>query len=178
MSEPRSETEVIEKYKQMRQELGALSEKMNELESKVRAPSAVFAYRLGRCRYVRCAMPCSPSSHIGHDDAQDNLKLASCCLCMAAKFCRITQLPKHFRCCPTTGAGAHAGAADAGAAGGGSQVLPARGRRAGGAECGHHPAHRAEQPGQPQTRESRAIVLWSICAASAGGLWRIHVCRC
>jgi hypothetical protein len=35
MAEPRSETEVIEQYKQMRQELRVLSERISELESKV-----------------------------------------------------------------------------------------------------------------------------------------------
>lgn len=42
MSEPRSETDVIEKYKQMRQELGALSDKINELESKVQEHTLVL----------------------------------------------------------------------------------------------------------------------------------------
>lgn len=36
MAEPRSETEVIKQYKQMRQELRVLSERISELESKVR----------------------------------------------------------------------------------------------------------------------------------------------
>lgn len=35
MAEPRSETEVIETYKQMRQEVRVLSERISELESKV-----------------------------------------------------------------------------------------------------------------------------------------------
>ena len=45
-AEPRSEEEVIAKYKQLRQELGALSEKINELEGNVSAFAAGSAASL------------------------------------------------------------------------------------------------------------------------------------
>lgn len=55
MTEPRSETDVIEKYKQMRQELGALSEKINELESKVRRHTTGQAFAVPPCKCAPAA---------------------------------------------------------------------------------------------------------------------------
>ncbi len=67
MAEPRSEAEVIEKYKQMRQELGALSEKINELEAKVHHGAAPCCS--GHCRHALSTGLCNATKTILRLDA-------------------------------------------------------------------------------------------------------------
>lgn len=62
MAEPRSEAEVIDKYKQMRQELGALSEKINELEAKVHLGATPC--RSGHCRHALSTGLCNATKMI------------------------------------------------------------------------------------------------------------------